>query len=102
MSRDQIASKDHFNTPLAECAGVTLFLNRIGAALISMRHAAVKEQLNGYPKEIARVVFSDEGDVNCTEPGFAPSESEAALMRAEISAIKMPKPSHVELPQIRI
>ncbi|MDB9945047.1 DUF5906 domain-containing protein [Ascidiaceihabitans sp.] len=92
MSRDQIASKDHFNTPLAKCVVVNSYLNRIGAAFISMRHAAVTEELDGYPKEIARVAFSDEGDVNCTEPEYAPSESESALMRAEISAIKMPKP----------
>ena len=92
MSRDRATPKAPFNTPLAGCSSTMSYLSRIGATFTGMRRAAIIEAQGQYPKEVANVVFSDEGEVQASEADYAPSEAELVLIKAEIAGLKMPRP----------
>lgn len=74
---------------MTDIASIAAYLGRIGAEPRSLRVAVVKEQQGPYWKDIATIRMNKDGSVDAPDD-FAPTESEAAIIRQDILAADWP------------
>lgn len=76
---------------LNEVPEVRDYLKRINAEPINFRRAVVREMVDGYPKDVGRVVFDDEGTVTVTGDVEPPTDDEQAAITVAFKSITFPK-----------
>lgn len=74
---------------LTDVPSIDKYLRRIGAEPRSMRTAVVKEQRGAYWSDVAVIRFNPEGGVTAPDE-WAPTESEASLITAEMKGYEWP------------
>jgi hypothetical protein len=70
------------------------YLKRIGAVEVHFHLAKVEVIDNGYPRSVATIKFSEEGETHCRGPkakDAKPTEEEAEGIRAEFASTEFPK-----------
>lgn len=68
-----------------------LYFKRVGAEIVNFRRAVVRTYINNYPKEMATIRISDDGDVTCPKEDYAPTKIEFEQMKADLQGITFPK-----------
>lgn len=76
---------------LVDLNAVRQYLNRIGAEPRSIKTAVVKEHRGNYWKDLAIIRFHRDGNVVASVESFAPTEAEAAAIRAELLGVEWPE-----------
>lgn len=89
-SSDKKKKFQHYS-PIKKQLAPMAFLDRIGAEITGLRTAKIKSVEDKYPKTVATIVFSNEGDVECDNPDFAPTDDERAKIKEAFSNIKWPE-----------
>lgn len=74
-----------------ECPAVRDYHNRIGAETRGLRRAVVKENCAGYPRDIAVIRYSKEGDIECDKEEYAPTDLERQLIKAALTGVRWPE-----------
>lgn len=67
------------------------YLRRIGAEPVHFHLATISAMVNGYPKVIGRVRFTEEGATHCWGTAEPPNEAEAAGIAAEFASTEFPR-----------
>lgn len=75
---------------LTEIVSLAAYLQRIGAEPRSLRTAVVKEMHGAYWKDIAVIRVNKDGTIQAPD-AFAPTESEATLIKSECESVEWPE-----------
>lgn len=75
---------------LADIASVNAYMGRIGAEPRSLRTAVVKEIQGNYWRDVAVISIAPDGTIKAPEE-YAPTETEAAAIKAECDNIQWPQ-----------
>ena len=67
------------------------YYRRVGAEVLNFRRAMIKRHYGNYYVERAIIKIHDDGSVVCSVKEFAPTEEEAAAMKAALAKVDWPK-----------
>lgn len=72
-------------------AGLSTYIDRIGAEQLNFRRFMVKEHKGKYYVERSLITLHPDGTIHCTNPDHEPTDAEREVIRLEISKMDWPK-----------
>lgn len=77
-------------TSLDQLEKVKKYLTRVGAEARSLKTAVIREDYGNYWKDVCVIKFSKDGDIDCQNPEYAPTEIEKHEIKSEIQTVNFP------------